>query len=100
MLCHTLDGFEAALAEQAEKVDAALISAEINEIFEALLAEPLARVTRPDRPQLVLIDALDEIPKEGQKPLLTLIAKQLSRLPDWLRLFVTSREEVGLTRPG
>ena len=47
MLCHTLDGFEAALAEQAEKVDAALVSAEINEIFEALLAEPLARVTPP-----------------------------------------------------
>ena len=94
MLCHTLDGFEAALEMQAEKVDTALISADISEIFNALLAEPLARVTPPDRPQLVLIDALDEIPKEGQKLLLTLIAKQLSQFPSWVRLFVTSREEV------
>ena len=94
MLCHTLEGFKAALMEQADKVDAALISADISDIFEALLAEPLARVTPPDRPHLVLIDALDEIPKEGQKPLLTLIVKQLSRLPRWLRLIVTSREEV------
>ena len=94
MLCHTLDGFEAALEQQAEKVDAALISADINDIFEALLAEPLARMTSPNRPQLIIIDALDEIPKEGQKLLLTLIAKQFSQFPSWVRLFVTSREEV------
>ena len=94
MLCHTLEGFKAALMEQADKVDAALISADISDIFEALLAEPLARMTSPNRPQLIIIDALDEIPKEGQKPLLTLIVKQLSRLPRWLRLLVTSREEV------
>ena len=94
MLCHTLEGFEAALEEQIEKVDAALVSADINDIFEALLTEPLARMTPPDRPQLIIIDALDEISKEGQKPLLTLIANQLSQLPSWLRLLVTSREEV------
>ena len=47
----------------------------------------------PDRPQLIIIDALDEIPKEAQPPLLGMIASQLSKLPDWLRLFVTSREE-------
>ena len=38
-------------------------------------------------------DWQDEIPKEGQKPLLKLIAEQLSQLPDWLRIFVTSRDE-------
>jgi len=33
------------------------------------------------------------MPKELQKPLLDVIASQLSRLPPWLMLFVTSREE-------
>ena len=93
MLCHTLDGFEEAL-EQAADLEAALASADVTEVFEMLIAAPLAEVTPPARAQLMMIDALDEIPKEGQKPLLELIAKQLALLPTWLRLFVTSRDEV------
>ena len=72
----------------------ALASADVKEVFETLIAAPLAEVTQPASPQLMMIDALDEIPKEGQKPLLELIAKQLALLPTWLRLFVTSRDEV------
>ena len=67
---------------------------DVKEVFETLIAAPLKRVTPPARAQLMMIDALDEIPKEGQKPLLELIAKQLALLPKWLRLFVTSRDEV------
>ena len=74
MLCHTLDGFAAAL-EGSEGLASALASAEAKEVFETLIAAPLKQVTAPARPQLMIIDALDEIPKEGQKPLLELIAK-------------------------
>ena len=38
------------------------------------------------------------MPKESQKPLLDVIASQLSRLPPWLMLFVTSREEPQIKR--
>jgi len=38
------------------------------------------------------------MPKELQKPLLDVIASQLSRLPPWLMLFVTSREEPQIKR--
>lgn len=42
---------------------------------------------------VILIDALVETPKDGQKPPRNVISKQLSTLPEWLRLFVTSHEE-------
>ena len=38
------------------------------------------------------------MPKELQKPLLDVLASQLSRLPPWLMLFVTSREEPQIKR--
>lgn len=43
-------------------------------------------------PVMILNDALVETPKDGQKPLRNVISKQLSALPEWLRLFVTSHE--------
>lgn len=88
MLCHTLDGFEAAL-KGVNGVDEALVSVDPKVVFEALLQAPLAKVTAPASPMVIQIDALDEIPKEWQKPLLAVIANQLASLPAWLRLFVT-----------
>ena len=90
MLCHSLKDFK---LEGLEGLDEALVSADPKLVFEALLAAPLAKVAPPSSLMLIIIDALDEIPKEGQKLLLGLIANQLSTLPSWLRLFVTSREE-------
>ena len=56
------------------------------------------RWRRPGGGALLLIDALDELPKETQKPLLAVIAGQFSQLPAWLKLFVTSREEPQVKR--
>lgn len=97
MLCHTLDGFEAALLA-AEGHEKAFESEEIDLVFDLLFMKPLNAVAAPAVRQAVLIDALDELPKEGQKPLLDLIVKQLSQLPKWVRLFVTSREEPLITK--
>ena len=58
-----------------------------------LFTAPLLKVKSPETPSLIILDALDELPKQGQKPLLSVITAQLSTLPKWLRLFVTSREE-------
>ena len=47
---------------------------------------------------IIIIDALDEIPKADQPRLLNVIANELSKLPSWLRIFTTSREEPQIRR--
>ena len=88
MLCHTLNGFQAALGEVP-----AATETDPKELFAALFEAPLRKMAQPEKPMLIVLDALDELPKEGQKSLLSVIAGQLSLLPPWLRLFLTSREE-------
>jgi hypothetical protein len=97
MLAHRLPGYK-------EKLEATGVPGEAvddpAELFKALFETPLlvSEVQAPEKPLLVIIDALDELPKESQKPLLDVIASQLSRLPPWLKLFVTSREEPQIKR--
>ena len=90
MLCARLPGYKEALGEVSAEL---LKSTDPKELFEVLFTVPLQKVKSPDTPSLIILDALDELPKQGQKPLLSVIAAQLSTLPPWLRLFVTSREE-------
>ena len=90
MLCARLPGYKEALGE----VSTELVKAtDPKELFAALFTSPLQKVKSPATPLYIILDALDELPKQGQKPLLSVIAAQLSTLPPWLRLFVTSREE-------
>ena len=97
MLAHRLPGYK-------EKLEATGLPGEAvddpAELFTALFETPLlvSKVQAPERPLLIILDALDELPKESQKPLLAVIASQLSRLPPWLKLFVTSREEPQIRR--
>ena len=86
MLCARLQGYALDEVPDATVTDP-------KELFAALFAAPLKRMEPPEKPLLIIIDALDELPKDSQKPLLAVIAGQLSQLPPWLRLFVTSREE-------
>ena len=90
MLCARLPGYKEALGEVASELRK---STDPKELFAALFTAPLQEVKSPAKPSLIILDALDELPKQGQKPLLSVIAAQLSTLPPWLRLFVTSREE-------
>jgi len=90
MLCARLPGYKEALGEVSAEL---LKSTDPKELFAALFTAPLQKVKSPEKPSLIILDALDELPKQGQKPLLNVIAAQLSTLPKWLRLFVTSREE-------
>ena len=90
MLCARLPGYEEALGEVSGEL---LEATDTKELFAALFTAPLQKVKSPNTPLLIILDALDELPKQGQKPLLSVIAEQLSTLPKWLRLFVTSREE-------
>ena len=96
-LCASVPGFEAALA--AEDVDAALQAVKVEDAFAALLAKPLAAL--PPRPadaprQVIILDALDELSAQQLGPVLDLITTCLVTLPEWLRLFVTSRDEAAI----
>jgi tetratricopeptide (TPR) repeat protein len=64
-------------------------------LFDTLLVGPLARdFPAPARPWVVILDGLDEATgPDGQNVLAEIVAADWRRLPDWLRLLVSSRPE-------
>ena len=91
MLCATVAGFEDALTESADvKTD------KVDELFEALIAKPLQNVEAPrdaDDALVLIIDALDELPRDALKPVLSLLSNELKELPPWIKIVATSRDE-------
>jgi len=70
------------------------------ELFDYLLANPLRSVIGGGRErQLIVIDALDEAGEAGRNPLVEMLARHATRLPDWLGLVVTSRRESAVKAP-
>ena len=69
MLCATVEGFEDAL-----KKSAGVETDKVDELFEALVAKPLRSVEAPrgaDDALVLVIDALDELPRDALKPVLS-----------------------------
>ncbi len=70
------------------------------ELFDYLLANPLRSVIGGGRErQIIVIDALDEAGEAGRNPLVEMLARHATRLPDWLGLVVTSRPEGAVQTP-
>ena len=95
MMCERIPGFKERLCSQKqEDVTAALSSTKAGEVFETLIRVPASQVSREpsDKPYVIIIDALDELPAKEMVPLVQLIVEKFSNLPLWLRLFVTSRK--------
>lgn len=66
-------------------------------LFDQLIVQPLAEsFPQPDRPIVLLIDALDEATEGGKNELAALIASELEKTPGWLRLILTSRPDSGV----
>ena len=65
-------------------------------LFDALLVSPLAGdFPVPEKPWLVVIDALDEATQpDGSNDLAELVGQEWRKLPTWLRLAVTSQPDV------
>ena len=65
-------------------------------LFDALLVGPLAgNFPVPEKPWLVVIDALDEATQpDGSNDLAELVGQEWRKLPTWLRLAVTSQPDV------
>ena len=100
MMCARLPGFAEAKAKQPqEKLNLAESSMDLDDIFEPLLAEPLKVLETPTHPKLIVLDALDELPQGPPRTkMLRAITSYFSKLPKWLCLFITSRNEAGIKR--
>lgn len=86
MLQRNLPGFK------VSDVNAALFGP-TEEMFERLIAAPLTRVKAPTKPAVIILDALDELPAESLRPVLTLLSDAIQSLPPFIRIYVTSRDE-------
>lgn len=63
-------------------------------LFETLLVQPLNQMSTIDRKSVVLlIDGLDEATHGAMNPLANFIAAEFDRLPNWVRIIITSRPD-------
>ena len=94
-MCRELPGYQAKLEENIEAIQQAFTK-NVEDVFTALFA-PLAELQPPpgsqQRPCVILVDALDELPNDEKGRMLNLFTSHFIHLPSWIRLFVTSREE-------
>ena len=64
----------------------------VRTVFDRLFVKLLTdTVPISDKPQVLLIDALDEATFNGRNELASLISDEIHRLPPWVRVIVTSR---------
>ena len=95
------------LTTQLPEYEAALLAKDIGALalddartmFDNLIVQPLSKLSKPERPVALLIDALDEATHDGQNALAGFIAAEFPKTPDWLRLIITSRPEPEVTGP-
>jgi len=83
----------------AAKDLAALTADDARTMFDNLIVQPLVGISTPDRPIVILIDALDEATQDGYNALAAFVAAEFHKTPNWLRLIVTSRPEASVCGP-
>ncbi|KAJ3300947.1 hypothetical protein HDU76_005950, partial [Blyttiomyces sp. JEL0837] len=69
--------------------------------FKDLIIKGLNSIPKPDQNILIIVDALDEIGKQGDQArndFLNVLRFDVGKLPSWVRLFVTSRPEMDIYR--
>ncbi|GMI15386.1 hypothetical protein TrLO_g6724 [Triparma laevis f. longispina] len=101
MCCRRLPGFRAVLGQEEEGALAkAMTSAKPDQVFATLIEAPLCSLDAADRaagrtraPVVLVLDALDEVAHGGLLAMLSLLKQDFERLPPWVRVPVTSREQ-------
>ncbi|HWR58792.1 MAG TPA: toll/interleukin-1 receptor domain-containing protein [Thermodesulfovibrionales bacterium] len=69
-------------------------------LFDKLIVQPItANFPPPDRPIVILIDALDEASQDGRNEIASFIAQEFHKTPQWLRMIITSRPDPEVTFP-
>jgi hypothetical protein len=69
-------------------------------VFEAAILAPLHRIRQPEKPRYyLLIDGLDEALTRAPPPtIVEVLSTRIDRLPSWLRMIATTRNDPGVLR--
>ena len=93
MIANNMPAYRDALLKMGKVKIKQIFSKDIEDIFREMFTEPLSKIQPPDGTRVILIDALDELPANAKTRVLRLISENFLNLPEWLRLFITSRNE-------
>jgi hypothetical protein len=89
-MCDNVDGFCDKLTEVLCRQHSRDL---LSDAFRVLLNDPLHALDRRE-PLLIVVDALDESKTDIRSEFLELIAETFPELPDWIKIFITSRPEL------
>ncbi|CAB4015087.1 E3 ubiquitin- ligase DZIP3 [Paramuricea clavata] len=89
-MCDNVKGFKAKLDDQLQRSHS---RETLSDAFRVLLNDPL-HALRKREPMLFVIDALDESAVEGKSEFLELISEEFPKLPQWIKILITSRPEL------
>ncbi|XP_028403460.1 uncharacterized protein LOC114526139 [Dendronephthya gigantea] len=89
-MCDNVEGFRDKLTEILRREHS---RDSLSDAFRVLLNDPLNALDRHD-PMLIIVDALDESKTDEKSELLELISEKFCELPDWIKIFISSRPEV------
>ncbi|CAB4035599.1 E3 ubiquitin- ligase DZIP3 [Paramuricea clavata] len=90
IMCENVKGFKAKLDEQLQRRHS---RETLSDAFRVLLNDPLYALEERE-PMLLVIDALDESMVAGKSELLELISEEFPKLPQWIKILITSRPEL------
>ncbi|XP_028414388.1 uncharacterized protein LOC114537538 [Dendronephthya gigantea] len=89
-MCDNVDGFLDKLTEILRREHS---RDSLSDAFRVLLNDPLHSLRRND-PMLIIVDALDESKTDMKSEFLELISEKFCELPDWIKIFISSRPEL------
>ena len=93
-MCDNVEGFRDKLTKVLRRNHS---RHSLSDAFRVLLNDPLHALNR-DEPMLIVVDALDESKTDEKSELLDLISDEFPELPAWVKIFVSSRPELQVTR--
>jgi hypothetical protein len=89
-MCDNVDGFRDKLTEVLRREH---FRDSLSDAFRVLLNDPLHGLDRR-QPLLIVVDASDESKPDVKSEFLELISGEFPELPEWIKIFITSRPEL------
>ena len=93
-MCDNVDGFRDKLTGVLHREHS---RDSLPDAFRVLLNDPLHALVR-HKPVLIVVDALDESKTDLKSDFLELIAEEFSELPQWVKILITSRPELQVSK--
>ena len=93
-LCGVLPSYKNALVQKLSgKLGQSLSEMNVEALFSRLFKEPFSHNANPQKPILIVLDAVDESEYHGRSGLANLISSHLHKLPSQIRFLITTRPE-------